>query len=163
MPATVDSTFLLGLGSGDKATLEANRRLGNSGFKVFCTNTPLIELSALEIQDLTSSDPALKAAAAKVLKDRENKWGIRDSILKGVENGIAGETAKTLIQEFPALNHQLALTVAEASVVRSELLFTWEPKLQKLEAGKLVLILKQCDLDPVTIVSPANVLSVIKK
>lgn len=163
MPATVDSTFMLGLGSGDKASLEANRRLRNSGFKVFCTNTPLVELAALDVQDLIPLDEDLKSAAATVLKNRESKWGIKDSILRGVENGIAEETAKTLMEVFSNLNYQLALTVAEASVARAELLFTWNPKLLRLPAGKLVLLLKQCDLDPVTIISPANVLSVIEK
>lgn len=163
MPAAVDATFLLGLGAGDKATLEANRRLRNSGYHVFCTNSPLIELAASHVEDLGIKAPELKASALKALTHRTLKWGIEDHIIKGVNNGIAESTAKQLIKRFTWLNLQQGLTIAEAALAEVEVLLTWNSDLLRVDASALVLILKECDLSPLTIVSPVHVLDIIKK
>jgi hypothetical protein len=160
-PTAVDATFLLSLGAGDKATLEANRRLRNSGYRVFCTNSPLIELAACEIQDLGVRDPDLKTSAAKALTDRTRKWGIEDHIIKGVKNGIAQSVAEYLVAKFTWLNLQQGLTVAEAAIAEVDFLITWDSDLIKVDAASLVLLLKECDLSHLTIVSPARVLEVL--
>jgi len=158
MPAAVDTLFLLALGSGDPTTQEANRLLQNEGYDVFCTNTPLIELGAADLEE-----PDLKTAARKALLGRLSKWRIREAILKGVDNGIAENIAQELERIFPNLEYHSALSIAEAAVVDSiDLLITWDPQLLKLDGGRLAIFLKDRVDRTITIVSPAQVLSVLK-
>ena len=143
--------------------MEANRRLSNAGYRVFCTNSPLIELAAGHVQDLGIKAPDLKASALKALSNRTLKWGIKDHIIKGVNNGIAQSTAECLLKKFTWLNLQQGLTVSEAAIAEVDVLITWDSDLLKMDSGALVLLLKECDLAPLTIVSPAHVLEVIEK
>jgi hypothetical protein len=159
MPAAVDTLFLLALGDGDALTQEANRLLQNAGYDVFCTNTALVELGAAELEE-----PSLKIAARKALEGRLSKWRIRDAILQGVNNGIAENIAQELDRLFPNLEYHSALVISEAAVVDSiDLLITWESQLLKLDAGRLALFLKDRGYRPITIVSPDQVISVLKK
>lgn len=159
MPAVVDTLFLLALGDGDSVTLEANRLLQNEGYDVFCTNTPLVELGAADTED-----PSLKSAARKALEGRLVKWRIRDAVLQGVSNGIAENIAQDLERIFPDLQYHSALVIAEAAVVDSmDLLITWEPQLLKLDAGRLALFLRDRGHQSIAIVSPEQVISVLKK
>ena len=158
MPAAVDTLFLLALGSGDPTTLEANRLLQNQGYDVFCTNTPLIELGAADLED-----PDLKVAARKALLGRISKWRIREAVLKGVDNGIADNIAQELERIFPNLEYHSALVIAEAAVVDSiDLLITWDSLLLKLDGGRLAIFLKDRIDRTITIVSPIQVISVLK-
>jgi hypothetical protein len=159
MPASVDTLFLLALGAGDSVTQEANRVLQNEGYDVFCTNTPLVELGAAELED-----PDLKIAARKALEGRLTKWRIRDAVLQGVNNGIAENIAQDLERIFPDLEYHSALVIAEAAVVDSmDLLITWDPHLLNLDAGRLALFMKDRGHQSIAIVSPEQVISVLKK
>jgi hypothetical protein len=159
MPAAVDTLFLLALGDGDAVTQEANRLLQNEGYDVFCTNTPLVELGAADLEE-----PSLKTAARKALQGRLSKWRVRDAVLYGVNNGIAENIAQELERLFPGLEYHSALVIAEAAVVDSiDLLITWHAPLLKLDAGRLALFLKDRGYRPINIVSPAQVISVLKK
>lgn len=159
MPAAVDSTFLLSLGEGDPVTQEANRLLQNQGYDVFCTNTPLVELGAAHLEE-----PDLKLAADKALKGRLSKWRVRDHILIGVDNGIADNIATELQKLFPALDYHSALVIGEAAVIDSfDLIITWEPCLLKLDPGRLALFLKDRNHTPITIVTPHQIVDVLKR
>lgn len=159
MPAAVDTSVLLALGDGDPVTQEANRLLQNQGYNVFCTNTPLIELGAAALEE-----PALQQAARKALNGRFSKWRIRDLILSGVNNGIADNIASGLERLFPDLEYHSALVLGEAAIADSfDLFITWEPQLLKLDPGKLAIYLKDRGHTPITIVTPYQIISVLKK
>lgn len=159
MPAAVDSTFLLALGAGDKTALEVNRLLRNSKYFLFCTNTPLIELAAADRWSKAATD--IKKSATNALAKRSSSWGIQDHVLKGVNNGIAEHAAKCLVKRFPWLNLQQGLTIAEASIAEVDAVLTWDSDLLKIESGPLFLVLKGCDLNPLAIISPNDVLNIL--
>lgn len=161
MPAAVDSTFLLSLGSGDKVALEVARRLRNSDYDLFCTNTPLIELAAAD--KWSKADAEISKSAKTALAKRLSSWSIKDYIIKGVNNGIAESAARCVNEKFQNLNFQQCLTIAEAAMAEVDGLLTWDSDLLKIDPGKLFLVLKECDLSPVTIISPNDVLQVIGK
>ena len=159
MPAAVDFSFLLSLGDGDPVTQEANRLLQNQGYDVFCTNTPLVELGAAHLEE-----QSLRLAADKALKGRLRKWRVRDHILTGVENGIADNIATELRNLFPNLDYHSALVVGEAAVIDSfDLIITWEPALLKLDSGRLALFLKDRNHTAINIVTPHQIIAVLKK
>jgi DNA-binding GntR family transcriptional regulator len=85
-------------------------------------------------------------------------------VLHGVNNGIAENIAQELECLFPSIEYHSALVIAEAAVVDSiDLLITWDAQLLKLDAGRLALFLKDRGYRPITIVSPDQVISVLKK
>jgi hypothetical protein len=116
----------------------------------------LIELAAADLED-----ESLKKAARQALMNRRDKWRVRDVVLEGVENGIADNIAQEIQRLFPSLEYHSALVIGEAAVVDSiDLLITWDPQLLKLDARRLAIFLKDRIDRIITIVCPADLLSV---
>lgn len=159
LTAAVDTYFLIALGNKDKNTLEVNRRLSNFGYKLFCTNTPLIELAGAVCGKARISEET-KTAARKALQDRESIWGIQDYVIKGVPNGIVQKIAEKVQAAFPDLDIHQACTIVEASTAEVAVLLTYDPEILRVNNGKLTFILRDHDLPPIQIVSPSVVLDV---